>query len=167
MNLAFADHEIISDYATAAYMWFESGCAAQWEERMEAQRPSSCGCGCAGGTGLCAAAPAHPAASASLLSHRLLRRGKADFQELLEGWTYGWPPTTPFSYGVGGIEDATSAAQKPPNPLVTRPGTLPGCALEHLVQDGDYCFQARRSAAVCWPGSCVDRGDGRALSAAG
>lgn len=27
MNLAFASHEIISDYTTAAFMWFEGGCA--------------------------------------------------------------------------------------------------------------------------------------------
>lgn len=25
MNLAFASHEIISDYTTAAFMWFEGG----------------------------------------------------------------------------------------------------------------------------------------------
>lgn len=27
MNLAYAEHEIISDYTTAAFMWFEGGCA--------------------------------------------------------------------------------------------------------------------------------------------
>ena len=27
MNLAYAAHEIISDYATASFLWFESGCA--------------------------------------------------------------------------------------------------------------------------------------------
>lgn len=27
MNLAYAAHEIISDYTTAAFMWFEGGCA--------------------------------------------------------------------------------------------------------------------------------------------
>lgn len=27
MNLAYNEHEIISDYATAAFLWWESGCA--------------------------------------------------------------------------------------------------------------------------------------------
>lgn len=27
MNLAYAKHEIISDYTTAAFLWFESWCA--------------------------------------------------------------------------------------------------------------------------------------------
>ena len=69
---------------------------------------------------------------------------KADLDELLEGWTYGCPPTYAYSTNtVAGIADAAPARP----PLVTRPGTLPGSALEHVVQPGDFCFQAEWAAA--------------------
>jgi hypothetical protein len=31
MNLAYAHHEIISDYVTAALIWFETGCVGGWQ----------------------------------------------------------------------------------------------------------------------------------------
>lgn len=148
---------------------------------------------------LAAAAPLTTAPAPCMPCSPLACRAGADFKQLLDGYTYGWPPTEKFTYtldgtqvgaalqqqqrsthaawqpapggqglagrpapsgggGGGGQAPAalppprppTSAPLPPPTPveqvfkerieLHTRPGTLPGCALEHIVQPGDFCY---------------------------
>ncbi|KAI7844116.1 hypothetical protein COHA_002255 [Chlorella ohadii] len=86
MNLAYAKHEIISDYITAGLMWFETG-------------------------------------------------GSGDLKKYLDAYTYGWPSEDKFLYTANGTEITKERIT-----LHTRPGTLPGCAIEHIVQEGDYCY---------------------------
>jgi hypothetical protein len=86
MNLAYAKHEIISDYITAGLMWFETN-------------------------------------------------GSGDLKTYLDAYTYGWPSEDKFLYTANGTEITKERIT-----LHTRPGTLPGCAIEHIVQEGDYCY---------------------------
>lgn len=60
-----------------------------------------------------------------------------------------------FSYTPTGTE----VVEQRPAKLVTRPGTLPGCALEHLTQPGDYCFVVgARMCALCVRGQGMRAG---------
>ncbi|PSC72576.1 hypothetical protein C2E20_4286 [Micractinium conductrix] len=93
MNLAYASHEIISDYFTAGLMWMESG-------------------------------------------------GQANMKQLLDGYTYGWPPAGQFTYSLAGGNGSAVVIVTPPaitNSSVTA-SKLPGCAKQYSVRPGDFCF---------------------------
>lgn len=90
MNLAFAWHEIISDYTTASILWFES-------------------------------------------------KAKANFQDLVDLYTYGLPPDINFTYTRNGPEIVLPGPAAITNSTITN-STLPGCARQYVVRPGDFCF---------------------------
>ncbi|KAL4429167.1 hypothetical protein ABPG77_010146 [Micractinium sp. CCAP 211/92] len=90
MNLAFAWHEIISDYTTASILWFES-------------------------------------------------KAKANFQDLVDQYTYGLPPDINFTYTRNGPEIVLPGPAAITNATITN-STLPGCSQQYIVRPGDFCF---------------------------
>lgn len=66
-------------------------------------------------------------------------RAKANFQDLVDQYTYGLPPDINFTYTRNGPEIVLPGPAAITNATITN-STLPGCSQQYIVRPGDFCF---------------------------
>lgn len=76
-------------------------------------------------------------------------RAKANFQDLVDLYTYGLPPDINFTYTRNGPEIVLPGPAAITNSTITN-STLPGCARQYVVRPGDFCFFIASSMGERW-----------------